>query len=79
MMRYGCHIPSFDRVGDASATLATLLVERFRSMQAGRHRTAMDDWENEGGSVAAATSIESNELAPGKGHSRAAAMGRARP
>lgn len=77
MMRYGCHIPSFDRIGDASAAFAAL--EHFRDKEAGRsrtQRTAMDDWENEGGSVAPAAS---NESAPGEGRSSAVAMGWARP
>lgn len=84
MMRYGCHIPSLDRIGDASATFAAFLVERFRAREAGRNRasrTAMDDWENEGGSVAPAASNESNSsntssgFAPGEGRSSVAAMG----
>jgi hypothetical protein len=57
MMSYRCLIPSPAWIGDAAAAYvfsSPLMVERLRNKEQGRHKTALDDWENEGGRVAAA-------------------------
>ncbi len=55
MTSYRRFIPPLVPIGGAAvaSVSASPMVVRLRNKQKGRHKTALDDWENEGGSVAA--------------------------